>query len=136
MLPDTDFAKLVNAMFNDTYAWRDLDKQIRTMNKKLAQWRRARVDRGATYRLTQRAAFEVSVTMQTIYGNVEKPRIAESISQPQPAIATPLRVVGEQDGVWIDYDGSIGAAMIWRGEQIVATADDKTDDVQHVSAAA
>ena len=136
MLPDTDFAKLVNAMFNDTYAWRDLDKQIRTMNKKLSQWRRARVDRGATYRLTQRAAFEVIVTMQTIYGNVEKPRIAESSPQPQPAVATPLRVVGEQDGVWIDYDGSIGAAMIWRGEQIVATADDRTDDVQHVSAAA
>jgi ABC-type enterobactin transport system permease subunit len=133
---DTNFAKLVNAMWHGDNVWRDVDNQIRTMNKRLAVWRRAAKEYGISYEMTQRTAYEVLVTMQAIYGAVEKPLATAAEAAPQPAIATTLRVVGEQDGVWLEHDGSIGAAMIWRGEQIVATADDKTDDVQHVSAAA
>lgn len=133
---NTDFAKLVNAMWHGDNVWRDLDNQIRTMNKRLAVWRRAAKEYGVSYEMTQRTAYEVLVTMQAIYGAVEKSLAAATPAEPQPAIATPLRVVGEQDGVWQEYDGSIGAGMIWWGEQIVATADDRTDDVQHISAAA
>jgi len=42
-----------------------------SLQRGAGQWRRARLDRGATYSLTQRTAFEVLVTMQPIYGTVE-----------------------------------------------------------------
>jgi hypothetical protein len=96
---NTDFAKLVSAMFHDTREWRDLDQQIRTMNKKLSQWRKARYE-GATFRLTQRAAVEVWVAMQVCYGIVEKPgaTLPAAPSQAaslQPASPDLVRVMGD-----------------------------------------
>jgi hypothetical protein len=133
---DTNFSKLVNAMWHGDNVWRDLDNQIRTMNKRLAVWRRAAKEYGISYEMKQRTAYEVLVTMQAIYGAVEKPLAAAPAAVPQPAIATSLRVIGEQDGVWIEYDGSIGAAMIWQGELIVAASDNPAETWLEVSRAA
>lgn len=136
MLPEIDFGKLVTAMFDDDRSWRDLDNQIRTMNKKLAQWRRARLDRGATYTLTQRTAFEVLVAMQAIYCTVEKPPVRrpaiEHAGPPEPA-ADPM------DGqLWVYEDGALVAAVFGQGghEVVAAPAGGVAGTLIEVSAAA
>ena len=136
MLPEIDFGKLVTAMFHDDRSWRHLDTQIRTMNKKLAQWRRARLDRGATYALTQKTAFEVLVAMQAIYGMVEKPPV------PRPAIepaAPPVPASDPMDGqLWVYEDGALVAAVFGHGghEVVAAPAGIEAGTLIDVSAAA
>lgn len=138
MLPDIDFSKLTNAMFTDSPTWRELDGQIRAMNKRLAQWRRARLDRGATYSLTQRTAFEVLVTMQAIYGTVEKPRaIASAIDPPPRPDVPPQLAASEFDGLRAADDGIVEAGMLYvTDDPIIAASDDTGIEVIHVSAAA
>ena len=94
---DTNFAKLVNAMWHGDNVWRDLDNQIRTMNKRLAVWRRAAKEYGISYEMTQRTAYEVLVTMQAIYGAVEKPLAAAPEAAPatgSSVISPPARISG------------------------------------------
>jgi hypothetical protein len=135
MMPDTDFAKLVSAMLHDDIEWRWLDRQIRSMNKKLAQWRRARYS-GATYALTQRTAFEVLATMQAIYDVVEKPRVPQpAIGQKQPEPQPQSTVFDE---LWTNDSGELIAAVIgYVGQELVAAPDYASADVVlNVSAAA
>lgn len=137
---DVDFAKLVNAMWNDQSSWRDLDNQIRTMNRRLASWRQAHKQYGgATHWLTQRTAFEVMVTMQTIYGIVEKPRAIPAAvkAAPQPEPPPPPREVGEHDGLMLDDDGAVVAGMLyWSDDEIFAAPAADESAVIEVSAAA
>jgi hypothetical protein len=134
---DVDFAKLVHAMWNDQSSWRDLDNQIRTMNRRLASWRQAHKQYGgATHWLTQRTAFEVMVTMQTIYGLIKKPRAIAAAVEPPPR-PEPQPVVGERDGLLALQDGTVEAGMMYYTyEPIVASPDDTGVEVIHVSAAA
>lgn len=137
---DLDFAKLVCAMWNEESSWRDLDNQIRTMNKRLATWRKAHKEYGgATHWLTQRTAFEVMVTMQTIYALVERPRAIPAAVEPrpQPEPQGALRDVGEWDGLRLADDGAWEAGVsLCAGEPIIASPDEAAADVIEVWAAA
>lgn len=84
---DIDFGQLIDAMWNDTLEWRQLDRQIRDMNKRLSAWRRGTPAGRVTYRATQKAAFEMLVTMQTIYAVMEraKPEPAQLPALPEPS---------------------------------------------------
>ena len=87
MQRDIEFSRLVNVMWNGTREWHDIDRHIRQMNKKLAQWRRAGVERGVTWAVTQRTAFELIMAMQAVNAIVQRPPAAAPAPEP---VALPL----------------------------------------------